>query len=145
MTMGVTLAAPTGQTPISQKELLCTTTCLLPCLQTQKPRKSEVRKGVGRQRGLAHGNPSHTINSGLFSAPFFLCPPYELENTMLGDIFCCTLGAVGRQLPPANPFSKPLRKKERRTPPPKGSNSGNRSVPHLNFFQIGGKEKTRAV
>ena len=32
------------------------------------------QKGVGGQRGLAQGRPSHTIDSELFSAPFFLSP-----------------------------------------------------------------------
>ena len=32
------------------------------------------RKGVGGQRGLAQGNPSHAIDSGLLSALFILSP-----------------------------------------------------------------------
>ena len=39
------------------------------------PLNQKFRKEVGGQRGLAQGDPSHTINSGLFSAPFFPMPP----------------------------------------------------------------------
>ena len=44
------------------------------------------RKGVGGQRGLAQGNPSHIIDSGPFSAPFFLCPLVS-RRTYLGENF----------------------------------------------------------
>ena len=36
--------------------------------------RQRFRKGVGGKRGSAPGNPSHTIDSGLFSAPFLLSP-----------------------------------------------------------------------
>ena len=58
-------------------------------------RKSEVSKGVGGQRGLARGNPSHTRDSGLFSVPFFLCllRIWRTSLVLFGGLFA------------ANPFS----------------------------------------
>ena len=44
-------------------------------------------KGVGGQRGLAQGNRSHTINSGIFSAPFFLCPLMSRRTQLWGTFF----------------------------------------------------------
>ena len=60
--------------------------------------KSEVSKRVGRLRGLARGNPSHARYSGLFSAPFFLCP---LRRR--GTHFCRTFLALFGGLFVANP------------------------------------------
>ena len=72
------------------------------CLPNQK-----CRGGVGGERGLARGNPSSTIDSGLFPAPFS-CPPYEEGATISGElIFCCIFGPVGCQPPLTNPFSEP--------------------------------------
>ena len=45
------------------------------------------RKGVGRQRGLAQGSPSHTIDAGLFSAPLFLFPLMRRRTQLWGTIF----------------------------------------------------------
>ena len=66
------------------------------------------RKGVGGQRGLGQGNPSHAIDSGLFSASFFLRPLMSRRTPFSGTFFAVFLGAVDRQPHPANPFSKPL-------------------------------------
>ena len=76
------------------------------------PLESEVSKrawwtdGVGARKPLAQGNPSH--RSRPFFCTLFPMLPYQQESTILRDNFCCILGAVGRQPPPANPFSKPL-------------------------------------
>ena len=59
----------------------------------------KFRKGVGRQRGLARGNPSYTRDSGLFSVPFFLCP-----LTRRGTNFWRTFWALLGGLFVANPF-----------------------------------------
>ena len=40
------------------------------CLSAGCSLNQRFRKGVGGQRGLAQGNPSHTTDSGLCSAPF---------------------------------------------------------------------------
>ena len=58
------------------------------------------RKGVGGQRGLAQGNPSHTIDSGPFSAPL----AYVKESTTLGEKFCYVFKlGIANPLPPT-PF-----------------------------------------
>ena len=82
--------------------------------QNRKPELSEPLSSEGQRAWLADRerwckeNPSHTIDSG----PFFFCTLFPMhpdvqKNTILEN-FCCILGAVGRQPPAANPFSKPL-------------------------------------
>ena len=57
-------------------------------------RNQKFRKGVGGQRGLAQGNPSHTINQATFLLPM---APYEVGERNSGGIFCWILGTVGCQ------------------------------------------------
>ena len=64
--------------------------------------KQRFRKGVGGQRGLAQGNPSHTIDSGLFSAPFFLWPPDE--NIILRDNYLLSFGRCWSSTPSRQPL-----------------------------------------
>ena len=60
--------------------------------------------GVGGQRGLARGNPSCARDSGLFSAPFFLCP-LRRRGTRFWRTFLALFGGllVANPLPPT-PF-----------------------------------------
>ena len=52
---------------------------------------------------------------------------------MLGDFFfCCILGTVGRQPPPANPFSKPLTLEAQE---PTQNPEMSKKTLHLNFFE----------
>ena len=62
----------------------------------------KFRKGVGASNSLPH------YRFRPFFCPLFHMPPCEYETIILGYIFCCILGTVGRQPPSANPFSKPL-------------------------------------
>ena len=62
----------------------------------------KFREGVGRQRGLARGNPSYATSS-----PCVLCP-LRRRGTHFWRTFWALFGFVCRQPPPANPFSKPL-------------------------------------
>ena len=66
--------------------------------------RQRFRKGVGGQRGLAQGNPSHTIDSGLFTAPFSYAPLISRRTAFWGA-FCAVLWAllVANPLPPT-PF-----------------------------------------
>ena len=48
--------------------------CSHRCVSLKETHLKRFRKGVGGKRGLAQGT-SRTIDSGPFSAPFFLCPP----------------------------------------------------------------------
>ena len=45
------------------------------------------RKGVGGQRGVGATNPSHTIDSGPFSALFSLCPLMSKRTQFWGNCF----------------------------------------------------------
>ena len=72
-------------------------------VQSQK-----FRKGVGRQRGLARGDPSCARDSGLFSVSSFLCP-LRRRGTHFWRTFLSLFGGLFvANPPPANPFSKPL-------------------------------------
>ena len=53
----------------------------------QSSPNQKFRKGVGGQRGLAQGNPSHTTTSGLVSASFFLCPLMSRRTQFWGTSF----------------------------------------------------------
>ena len=64
----------------------------------ENPIFQRFQKRVGGQKG----------DSGLFSAVFFLWPLMSRRAQFRGAFFAVFLGAVGRQPPPANPFSKPL-------------------------------------
>ena len=78
----------------------------------QKFRKRGWRtEGAGGQKGLAERRGWRTEGLGArkslphhkfspFFCPLFPMRPYEQENTILGDNFCCILGALGRQPPP---------------------------------------------
>ena len=61
----------------------------------------KFRKGVGRQRGLARGNPSCARNSGVFSVPFFLCPLRRRGTHFWRTFWVFFWGFVRRQPPPA--------------------------------------------
>ena len=52
------------------------------------------RTRVGGQRRLGWGNPSYVRVSGLFSAPFSLCPRQDKGGQNSGELFCCILGPV---------------------------------------------------
>ena len=76
------------------------------------PESQKFRKGVGRQRGLARGNPSKARDSGLFSVPSFLCPLRRMGThfwrivwVLFGGLF------VANPLPPT-PFRN-LRERRR--------------------------------
>ena len=62
------------------------------------------RKGFIGQRGLARGHPSKARDSGLFSAPFFLCP-LKRTGTHFWKTFWAPFGGlfVANTLPPT-PF-----------------------------------------
>ena len=68
------------------------------------PLTQKFRKGVGGQRGLARGNPSHARDSGLFSVPFFLCP-LRRRRTHFWRTFLALFGVLFAANPlPPTPF-----------------------------------------
>ena len=81
----------------------------------ESPRVRGFEKGLADRGGWRKEIPPIPWIRAFFCPPFPI-PPYDSKNTILGDIFCCILGAVGRQPPPANPFSKPLRGSPRGPP-----------------------------
>ena len=63
----------------------------------------KFRKRVGGQRGLAQGNPFHTINSGLCSAPFFYAPLSRRTQSWGAFLLLVWALLVANALPPT-PF-----------------------------------------
>ena len=50
------------------------------------------RKRVGEQRGLAPGKPSFARDAGLFTAPWFLCPPFRRRGDIFWETFLLCFG-----------------------------------------------------
>ena len=77
---------------------------------TPESKIQKFRKGVGGQKGLARRNPSYARDWGLFSAPFFLSPLRRRGTHFWRTFWVCFGGLLV-----ANPFSKPLKKRQKMT------------------------------
>ena len=69
-----------------------------------KTKNQSFRKGVGGQRGLAQGNPAHTIDSGHSSAPFSYAPLSVAEHTFGGDFLLLQFGRSCSPTPSRQPL-----------------------------------------
>ena len=98
----------------------CKSTCLYnaPSMHTVEPvplpdknlcdslvcNSQKFPKGVGGQRGLAQGSPSHTTDSGLFSAPFSFFPLCMSRRTQFWGTFLLHIGCSWSPTPSRQPL-----------------------------------------
>ena len=68
------------------------------------PPTSEVSKRGWRTEGVGPRNPSHTMDSGLFSAPFFLSPLMSRRTQLCGAIFAVFWALLVADPLPPTPF-----------------------------------------